>query len=1123
MLGSLSLVSFALFPQQTQGDEPKSIPIHQLGAAAQKQYSGDGLAITPLVGGAVLRADFQRLAGRAAPDGLWLQSTEPGAIPGGGIRVRAMALGRPDEKVALASEGAVSATTELVAWRRDGVVEEYSVSLDGIRQDFVVPIRPAGSGDLVLSLELTGALAEKAADGARLIVEGTGRELAYHRLRVSDAAGRVLPARFEVTEGGALDIRVEDRGAAYPVRIDPTFADSDWSNLAAGIDGVVYALAVVGSDVYAAGDFSTAGAVAASCIAKWNGTAWSALGTGLGSTAPGGATAYALAVSGTRVYVGGEFTTAGGKAALNVAQWNGSTWAAVGPGITGSTSSVRALAVTGTTVYAGGNFSVTAGATANFIARSTGSSWTTVGLGLNGEVDALALSGTILYAGGAFTTTFSGAVPVSRVAKWDGKVWSALGVGTDGPVSALAVSGANLYAGGSFANAGGIPAANIARWDGAAWSALGTGRTGAVSAVVISGRDVYARGSGDTSGRWNGSAWIPLGSGLNGEVRAMAVAGGSLFVGGEFSTAGLTPAQRVARATIPPNLVITGNGLEIAAGDATPTTTDHTGFGGGVSGVPVTRTYIISNPGTAPLAVGAVGISGPESTDFDVTLAPASPVAAGGKTTFQVSFTAGAPGPRNAMISIINGDPDQDPFEFSIQGDGTIDSDTNGFTDYEETGLEALSLVYRVGDTVDVDLSFLGLTGAQKFAFTGLPPGVTFDALTQRLKGTITGEIRDGTGEIRKVVGPAVKPSLPFNFSVSPYLYAGTFEALIERAGLPVGKAKIVITQPRAYTATLEMQGQPVRSQKGSFSNPPVGGEQTVVVDFPSVATPVTFVLPLTEDLVTGSQGSDDLRGFRLAKPGRSPVQRVTVAFEHVFSGSRATIPAGVGYATGAFSSAGAISLRTVLGDGQATTLALNLSQTNQAVVFAQPYPDKTESFFGGILTIGDLGTPGRGGSTETQPDGLQWRKKAIATSKSYRGGFGPLEVIGSVSRWLPVVSAQGLGLALGLDRLQIEASYDEAPPVVLPEVFVLRNTLSLYRVSPAAAVPWSGRVVPSVGTFSGRLSPPGAPAITVSGVFLQDGDFLNHVGLGLLQIPISGSGVPTGSFETARLIMVND
>ena len=45
---------------------------------------------------------------------------------------------------------------------------------------------------------------------------------------------------------------------------------------------------------------------------------------------------HALAVSGSTLYAGGDFTTAGGSAANNIAQWNGSSWSALGSGMGGN-------------------------------------------------------------------------------------------------------------------------------------------------------------------------------------------------------------------------------------------------------------------------------------------------------------------------------------------------------------------------------------------------------------------------------------------------------------------------------------------------------------------------------------------------------------------------------------------------------------------------------------------------------------------------------------------------------------------------------------------------------------------------------------------------------------------
>jgi hypothetical protein len=332
---------------------------------------------------------------------------------------------------------------------------------------------------------------------------------------------------------------------------------SNWNALGAGMNSNVFALAMSGSDLYAGGDFTTAGGVAANRIAKWNGSSWSALGSGLEQT-PGNllvASVRALAVSGSDLYVGGAFTMAGGVPASKIAKWNGSSWSALGSGLepapgTEDITLVSALAVAEGELYAGGTFT---------IAKWNGSSWTALGFGPIGSVRTLALSGSDLHAGGVFTK--AGGVPAHHIAKFNGSNWSALGSEVlNDVVSALAVSGRDLYLGGYFTNAGRVAANHIVKWDGNSWSALGSGMTGSVYALAVSESNVYAGGYFTTAGgvtasniaKWNGTSWSALGSGMADPegsylVYALTVSGGDLYAGGQFQWGGGLPASNIAK------------------------------------------------------------------------------------------------------------------------------------------------------------------------------------------------------------------------------------------------------------------------------------------------------------------------------------------------------------------------------------------------------------------------------------------------------------------------------------------------------------------------------------------------------------------------------------------------
>lgn len=178
------------------------------------------------------------------------------------------------------------------------------------------------------------------------------------------------------------------------------YADSNWVSLGTSpwfaysdSQPTVNALAFMGTNLYAGGNFTNIGGVAANFFAKWDGSNWSAGGGGVFSTHPYAGGVSALATIGTNLYVGGFFTNAGGVAVNNIAKWDGSNWSALGSGINGQ---VNALAVSGTNLYVGGGFTSAGGVAVNGIAQWNGTNWSALGTG--GAVDWR--SGTGPFAGG---------------------------------------------------------------------------------------------------------------------------------------------------------------------------------------------------------------------------------------------------------------------------------------------------------------------------------------------------------------------------------------------------------------------------------------------------------------------------------------------------------------------------------------------------------------------------------------------------------------------------------------------------------------------------------------------------------------------------------------------------
>ena len=156
----------------------ETIPFAQLGQAVDQQNPAAAPNIQATATGAKLQAKFQALAGSLTANGLWLHSTAQDEAAGLPFRVMATQLGRNLSSMQpFVTKGVVQVAGEQARWLRAGIIEEYSVSTDGVRQDFVLLTRPAGTAQLRLDLAVNGATVSQSTsgDGLALRLAGSGR------------------------------------------------------------------------------------------------------------------------------------------------------------------------------------------------------------------------------------------------------------------------------------------------------------------------------------------------------------------------------------------------------------------------------------------------------------------------------------------------------------------------------------------------------------------------------------------------------------------------------------------------------------------------------------------------------------------------------------------------------------------------------------------------------------------------------------------------------------------------------------------------------------------------------------------------------------------------------------
>lgn len=295
----LGVVAASLFVTHTIGGSiglPRTVPAPRIGARstfqAQRWRSGwrlTGGGITARLGSNAIELDA-----------------------GGSVTFGELSVGRGDavDRVRLS---APQARANRVTYAASGVRQWFVAGPHGIEQGFDLVRRPAAAGgSLQLSWALGGSLrAVRSGAGINFVARSGRIAVRYGALEARDASGTRLSAWFDL-HAGRLTVRVDDRGARYPVRIDP-FVEQDSPLTATDANnpaslGLVDALSADGNTALISGSFDNHGHGTAFVFTR-SGSSWTeqarldpnVIG---GFTTPEVATGLAMSADGNTVLLG---------------------------------------------------------------------------------------------------------------------------------------------------------------------------------------------------------------------------------------------------------------------------------------------------------------------------------------------------------------------------------------------------------------------------------------------------------------------------------------------------------------------------------------------------------------------------------------------------------------------------------------------------------------------------------------------------------------------------------------------------------------------------------------------------------------------------------------------------
>ena len=353
------------------------------------------------------------------------------------------------------------------------------------------------------------------------------------------------------TEAKVLERYSTVANADYIVRK----ADGTWYNVSTDFQHDVRAIVrTKAGNIYIGGSFHDVGAATGDYLVRWNPftSALSSVTGGSGSGTDNQVNTLLPAPNG-HLYLGGVFHLAGGIAnTVHIARWNGTEFVALGTGLPDDVYCM--VAGNDGSIYIGGKFIDVTDGSGDYITKWDGAAFSSLGTGMQpggftGYVYALACAPNgHIFAAGDFTTA-GGVANTIYIAEWNGTAWLPLGTGLDGIGRALAVDSAgNVFVGGDFHNANGVACNHIAKWNGRTFEPLGSGTDAPIWCMAFDKYDnLYVGGFFDSAGgiatsdriaKWGGTSWHHLDIDLPGAPYVLSIlpVDDDLYIG--YDTAG---------------------------------------------------------------------------------------------------------------------------------------------------------------------------------------------------------------------------------------------------------------------------------------------------------------------------------------------------------------------------------------------------------------------------------------------------------------------------------------------------------------------------------------------------------------------------------------------------------